>query len=224
MVAHSPPDRDKRLHNCRMPLHPTPRLLLLDFDGVLAHYDRPKRLLHLAEHAGCTPAQVQAALFDSGLETAYDSGAIDTATYLETLGQGIGRIVDPETWIAARLVACRPCTGVLERIAALAGQTAVAVLTNNGPLMAQAIERLVPQLFPALQGRVLCSGQFGGRKPQREVFQQALALLAIEPRHTLFVDDLFVNVRGARAAGLHADTVRDARSFARVLRRHRLPC
>jgi len=205
-----------------MPALPSPRLLLLDFDGVLAHYDRAKRVRHLAEHAGCTPAQVQAALFDSGLETAYDSGAIDTDAYLDTLGQRIGRAVDTQTWIAARLAACRPCAGVLERVASVAAQTTIAVLTNNGPLMAQAIERLVPELFPALQGRVLCSGQLGGRKPQREIFLQALAQLAAEPRHTLFVDDLFVNVRGARAAGLHADTVRDARSFARVLRRHRL--
>jgi len=207
-----------------MPLFPAPRLLLLDFDGVLAHYDRSRRLLHLAEHAGCTPAAVQAALFDSGLETAYDSGAIGTEAYLEQLGRGIGRRVDSQAWIAARLAACRPCAGVLERVAAVARHTAIAVLTNNGPLMAEAIERLLPGLFPALQGRVLCSGQFGGRKPQREVFLQALAQLAIEPRHALFVDDLFVNVRGARAAGLQADTVRDAHSFARVLHRHQLPC
>lgn len=207
-----------------MPILPAPRLLLLDFDGVLAHYDRPRRLRQLAEHAGCTPAQVQAALFDSGLETAYDSGAIDTDAYLDRLGQGIGRQVDSEAWISARLAACRPCASVIERVAGVARRTAIAVLTNNGPLMAQAIERLLPGLFPALQGRVLCSGQFGGRKPQREVFLQALAQLAVEPRHALFVDDLFVNVRGARAAGLQADTVRDARTFARVLRRHQLPC
>ena len=34
---------------------------------------------------------------------------------------------------------------------------------------------------------------------------------------------LFVNVRGARACGLQADTVRDARSLRRLLRRHGLP-
>ena len=45
-----------------MPMQP-PRTLLLDFDGVLARYSRPDRMRHLADHAGCSPGQVHAALF-----------------------------------------------------------------------------------------------------------------------------------------------------------------
>jgi len=203
------------------PLHP-PRTLLLDFDGVLAQYSRPQRMRHLADHAGCSPSHVHASLFASGLETAYDGGEIDTATYLARLGAAIGRPVDEAAWIAARVAACRPFTEVVEHAAGLAQQMQVAVLTNNGPLMARAIASIVPGLARALDGRVFCSGQFGGRKPQREVYLRALAALGTQPRHTLFIDDLFTNVRGARAAGLWADTSRDPRTFRRVLARHRL--
>jgi len=203
------------------PLH-APRTLLLDFDGVLARYSREDRMRHLAEHAGCSPAHVHAVLFGSGLETAYDGGELDTATYLARLGMGIGRPVDETLWIAARVAACRPFADVVEHATRLATRMQVAILTNNGPLMARAIERIVPSLAPMLEGSVFCSGQFGGRKPQRGVYLKVLDALDAQPRHTLFIDDLFVNVRGARAAGLWADTSRDPRSFRRVLARHRL--
>ncbi|HEY0333888.1 MAG TPA: HAD-IA family hydrolase [Stenotrophomonas sp.] len=205
-----------------MPNALAPRLLLLDFDGVLANYHRPRRLAQLADHAGCTPAQVHGALFESGLETAYDAGQIGTDAYLQALGQAIGRPLDAAIWKAARLAACRPQAGVIARVAAIARHTAIAILTNNGALMAEVIPHLVPELLPKLQGRILCSGSLGGRKPQPEVFLKAAAQLDTDPRHTLFVDDLFVNVRGARAVGMQAETVHDSRSMGAALKRHRL--
>ncbi|WP_311240367.1 MULTISPECIES: HAD-IA family hydrolase [unclassified Xanthomonas] len=199
-----------------------PSLLLLDFDGVLASYSRPRRLAALATAATCTPQRVQQVLFEQGLERAYDAGELDTQVYLTQLSDGLGHPIDRATWIAARVAACRADPAVVAQVLAVSATTAVAVLTNNGPLMAEAIAQLVPSLFPLLQGRVLCSGALGGRKPQLEVYQRALAQLGAEPARTLFVDDLFVNVRGARAAGLHADTVRDARALRRVLKRYGL--
>ncbi|KHL52548.1 HAD-IA family hydrolase [Xanthomonas cannabis] len=199
-----------------------PSLLLLDFDGVLAHYARPRRMAALAAAAGCTPQRVHEVLFVQGLERAYDAGTIDTQAYLAQLSQGLGHTIDRATWLAARVAACRADPSVVAQVLAVPATTAVAVLTNNGPLMMDAIERIVPPLFPLLQGRVLCSGALGGRKPDVQVYQRALAQLGERAERTLFVDDLFVNVRGARAAGLHADTVRDARALRRVLKRHGL--
>lgn len=109
---------------------------------------------------------------------------------------------------------------MVAQVLAVSATTAVAVLTNNGSLMVEAIARIVPALFPLLQGRVLCSGALGARKPDVQAYQRALAQLGATAARTLFVDDLFVNVRGARAAGLHADTVRDGRALRRVLKRY----
>ncbi|UUF01382.1 HAD-IA family hydrolase [Xanthomonas hortorum] len=203
-----------------MPLA-APSLLLLDFDGVLACYSRPRRVAALAAAAACTPQRVQQVLFEQGLERAYDAGAIDTQDYLAQLSEGLGGVIDRATWIDARVAACRADPSVVAQVLAVSATTAVAVLTNNGPLMVEAIERIVRALFPLLQGRVLCSGALGGRKPDLQVYQRALAQLdATAAARTLFVDDLFVNVRGARAAGLHAETVRDARGLRRVLKRY----
>jgi glucose-1-phosphatase len=199
---------------------PPLRLVLFDFDGVLARYSRHARLADLARVAGCTPARVSEVLFTSGLERAYDSGALDTADYLQRLGAGIGCTIDADTWINARIAGTRADPIALEFVASVASRVQVGVLTNNGALMRDAIPRIVAPLFPMLEGRVLCSGVFGVRKPDRAIFEHALAHFDMRAQDTLFVDDLFVNVQGARAAGLHADTVVDARSMRTVLRRY----
>ncbi|WP_434213017.1 HAD-IA family hydrolase [[Pseudomonas] boreopolis] len=200
-------------------MRPSLELLLLDFDGVLARYARPLRCAHLARSAGTTAARVDEVLFASGLETAYDSGELTTADYLRRLGEGLGAEIDEAAWIAARIAACSADPRTQALVADVAARMPIAVLTNNGPLMATAVPRIVPALAGALQGRVLCSGALGGRKPQPQVYARALARLDARAATTLFVDDLFVNVRGARAAGLHADTVTHAASMRRILRR-----
>ncbi|KRG53134.1 HAD-IA family hydrolase [Stenotrophomonas maltophilia] len=195
-------------------------LLLLDVDGVLVHYQRVQRVLHLAQALQIPAAAVQAALYDSGLEAAHDNGTLDGPAYLAQLGELLGTTVDAAAWIAARRAASHPQAAVLQRLQAL--QLPMAVLTNNGALMKQVLPTLLPELSPALRERVFCSADFGLRKPAPEVFLRTLEALGVVPARTLFVDDLFANVRGARAAGLHAETVRDGRGLGKVLRRYRI--
>ncbi|MCF7752674.1 HAD-IA family hydrolase [Bacillus subtilis subsp. subtilis] len=195
--------------------------LLLDFDGVLVRYARHLRVRHLATSCGCSVAQVQAALFDSGLDRQHDAGLHGTL-YLQQLGAALGTTVSIAQWQAARIAASMPQAGVVERIEQVAGRMPIAILTNNGALMADTIPRILPTLAAALHGRILCSGALGGRKPDPAVFEQAMALLGARTGRTLFIDDLFTNVRGARTAGLHAETATDSRSVGKVLKRYGL--
>lgn len=198
------------------------RHLLFDFDGVLALYQHERRIAHLAAFAGVAHEQVREVLFVSGLETEYDGGLIDTDAYLGRLGDGLGTAVDSETWIASRLAGSQADPGVLRHIQALNETMQLGVLTNNGALMAQAIARIVAPVHPRFDGRVLCSGVLRMRKPEPDVYRHALRLLDWNATETLFVDDVFANVQGARSIGLHAETVTDARSLNRVLKRYGL--
>ena len=200
-------------------MRPRARQLLLDFDNVLARYRREHRVAHLATHAGTAFDRVWQALYGSGLEARYDAGRVDTAAYLRTLGEAIGAEVDVDAWIEARVAATTADPQAVARLLALDPALPMGVLTNNGQLMAEAIPRIVAPLYPRLHGRVLCSGSLGGRKPDPQVYLRALERLGWNAVDTLFVDDLFVNVQGARRAGLQADSVRDARALGRVLRR-----
>lgn len=203
-------------------MKPRIRQVLFDFDGVLAHYQHELRIAHLAQACGTLPERVREVLFASGLETEYDGGLIDTATYLARLGDGIGMAVDEETWIGSRMAGSRADERVLAHVDALDHALSLGVLTNNGLLMANAIARIVAPVFPRLDGRVLCSGGLQLRKPDTAIYARALEQLGWDAGSTLFVDDVFANVQGARSAGLHAETVIDARSLKTVLKRYQL--
>lgn len=194
--------------------------VLFDFDGVLAHYRHEVRIAHLAAHAGCASERLREVLFVSGLETEYDSGTIDTAAYLGRLGEGLGAMVDEDTWLASRMAGSTAIDGVLERIAALHPALSLGVLTNNGVMMTRAIPRIVAPMAARIEGRVLTSGGLQMRKPATATFTRALDVLGWDAGSTLFVDDKFTNVQGARDAGLHAETVTDARSFGKALKRY----
>lgn len=203
-------------------MKPRIRHVLFDFDEVLARYHHEKRIASLAAFAGCEHEHVRAVLFASGLETEYDSGHIETADYLRRLGEGLGAPIDEEAWLASRLAGSIADAAVLARVAALHDEISLGVLTNNGMLMAPAIARIIAPVHARFDGRVLCSGALKLRKPDNAIYLRALALLGWNAADTLFVDDRFANVQGARQAGLHADTVTDARSLGRVLARYGL--
>jgi putative hydrolase of the HAD superfamily len=50
---------------------------------------------------------------------------------------------------------------------------------------------------------VVDSSAVGMRKPEARIYEHTLALLGASAATTLFVDDLLVNVEGARSVGLH---------------------
>lgn len=199
-----------------------PRLVLFDFDGVLAEYSHERRMAHLATAIGCTPQLVREVLFDSGLETAYDSGGIDTNKYLAALGAGLGGRVDSALWIASRVAGNRVDPRTMERVFAVARHARVGVLSNNGELMATAMRDIMPALFPLLDDAVLCSGMAGVRKPDAGIYRHALAHFGVEAGDVLFFDDAMANVEGARSVGLLAEHTPDAMALDTALRRHDL--
>lgn len=195
---------------------PTLHALLLDFDGLLADYDHRRHLQHLADAAGCMPAQVDAALRGDGLELAHARGELDGDALLHALNARLGSQLHARHWFAARTTASTLRRDALAVLGKVRSGVRIAVLTNNGPLSVAAITALLPGFT------VLDSAALGVRKPDPQAYLAAVARLGCEPARTLFIDHLFRNVQGARLAGLHADTAFHAQSLQRVLRRHRL--
>ncbi|MQP77763.1 HAD-IA family hydrolase [Stenotrophomonas sp. MYb238] len=195
---------------------PTLHALLLDFDGLLADYDHPRHLRHLAEAAGCAPVQIDAVLRGEGLELAHARGELDGDALLQALNTRLGSRLCADDWLAARTHASILRRDTLALLQRLRPDVRVAVLTNNGHLSAAAIAPLLPGID------VLCSAALGVRKPDPRIYLAATGKLGCAPARTLFVDHLFRHVQGARTAGLQADTAHHTQSLRRVLRRYRL--
>ncbi len=92
-----------------------------------------------------------------------------------------------------------------------AAGTPVYVLTNSS---AETLPRstVVQSLLARFDG-TLISGAVGLIKPDAAIFEHAVALWALEPSTTWFIDDNEPNVIGARAVGWNAILFRDAASL-----------
>ena len=195
----------------------TPSLVLFDLDGGLVDYDRAARVAHLAAAVDVDAAALHAALFDSGLEDRFDAGEIDGQAYLDAIGAPFGRRVDHAAWCAARRAAMRLDPRTVTQVEAVAARCEVAVLTNNGGLLVDALPALLPSLATCFEGRLLASARLGTRKPDPQVFRAAVAMLGHAPQATLFLDDSRANVEGARRAGLQAAHVAGPEVLGNVL-------
>jgi putative hydrolase of the HAD superfamily len=87
--------------------------------------------------------------------------------------------------------------------ACLHGRFKVGLLSNAGT-------GLRPRLAPVLDhfDDLVISAEVGCHKPDAEIFEMALARLAVEPDATLFVDDYAHNVAAARELGIRAHRFR----------------
>ena len=195
---------------------PAPHALLLDFDGLLADYDHRRHLQGLAAAAGCDAAQIDQLLRAEGLELAHARGELDGAALLHELNTRLGSQLQERHWIEARVGAGRLRADVLAVLRSLRDDIRIAVLTNNGALSVAAIKAQLPGMA------VLGSACLGLRKPDPNCYLAATERIGGTPPRTLFIDHLFRNVRGAREAGLQADTAFHAQSLRRVLQRYRM--
>ncbi|MCA0433360.1 MAG: HAD family phosphatase [Proteobacteria bacterium] len=179
-----------------------PELVIFDMDDVLCHYTVGSRLRYLAALAGTTARDVRAALWDSGFEEAADSGDFpDPSEYLREFGRRLGYPISEREWVEARRHAMAPNTEVLVVAALLKAQAEIAIYTNNGPIVKNNLESLLPEAALIFQQR-FCSYEFGTKKPDPRSFSRLVESLGKTPSRCWFIDDKKSNVEGARLAGL----------------------
>ena len=124
---------------------PLPAVVIFDMDDVLCHYDLGRRLRYLAQLADVTARDVRAALWDSGFEESSDAGGYpDSEEYLTEFSKRLGFDISREEWLKARREAMSPNSEVLGLAQKIKQQAAIAIYTNNGPLVKTHLHLLVP--------------------------------------------------------------------------------
>lgn len=198
-----------------------PTLLLLDFDDVLADFNPRRRTQLLAQALGLDVQHLADAIGQARqlAVTGHHPATVDPL--LEHLQQTLQLVIDPAQWHHARMAATTVRTDCRQLLERLGHHCPLAILSNNPAALAAPIAQALD--LPGLDSaRVLTAGALGLRKPDPACFHAALAQLGAAPAQTLFIDNLFTNVRGARSAGLMADTAHHAQSLRKVLKRHHL--
>jgi putative hydrolase of the HAD superfamily len=91
----------------------------------------------------------------------------------------------------------------------------IACITNNmksgeGPGMARgAAEAALVAEVMTLFEHVIESSKLGLRKPDPRIYRHACDLLGVEPEHCIYLDDLGINLKPARALGMRTIKVGD---------------
>lgn len=131
-----------------------------------------------------------------------ETGEITMADYFDEVAAAIGA----EHGIAiegARMLECvaacmDPLPASVDLVQEVRRTHRTALLTNASSDIRHRWRPLVADLFDA----IVDSSEVRLRKPEPEIYRQALALLDVAPERAVFVDDQEVNVEGARALGM----------------------
>jgi putative hydrolase of the HAD superfamily len=193
--------------------------LMLDMGGVLTQEQRIDKVDVLMRKLGldCAREVFLEAYYAERL--AYDRGGVDGAEYWQRVARALGARLresevptlvrtDLESWFNAR-------EGMLEFLVGLRGMVGRLVLLSNihfdgARYLREGEGRAWVARFDAL----VLSCEHGLLKPEREIYELALAAAGALPAETLFVDDNQANVEGARAAGLSSFRFTDLGDFA----------
>jgi len=195
------------------------RLAIFDMDDVLCHYDRDRRLAELSRLSGRSINEILTDIWASGFEDRADAGAMDAETYLAGFGERLGYAITRDEWVEARRLGMVPFPDSLDLLARVKEKATVAVLTNNGFLTGEEIDRLFPGLRRLVDDRVFVSARFGTKKPDPEIYRRLCAEFDVAPGAAFFTDDKPWNVEGAVKAGLEGHVFDGAEGLRRALTR-----
>ena len=177
--------------------------IIFDFDGVLSAYDRPERLRAMSLITGLDSATVLDRIWGSGFEDAADSGeCTDDVAYLNAFNDHLGYQLSRDEWIASRAAAMRHWPDMHDLATKLKGHYKLAMLTNNGPLTKSSFDRLAPDTAKLFGDQAFFSCDFGTKKPDGKIFEQAANRLGSKPAECIFIDDKQRHCDGAGEAGM----------------------
>ena len=145
-----------------------------------------------------------------------ERGELDLATFharLEAEARAQGHAIDARAVLAQLSGQIRP--EMVAVVRTLRTSYRVACLTNNMPLghgaaMASNAERAAEIAgIMALFAHVVESCKIGTRKPEPRFYARACEIVGVAPEHCVFLDDLGINLKPARAMGMTTIKVGD---------------
>jgi len=203
-----------------------PRAVLFDFGGVFT--TSPFAAFNRYEAASGLPRdlirRLNATNADANAWARLERSEIGVEEFcglFEAEARVAGHVVDAHAVLACLAGELQPeMVAALERVR---GRFKTACLTNNarvgdGPGMARAPEAAaeiarVMTLFDA----VIESSKVGVRKPEPRFYEIACETLRVPPAEAVFLDDLGVNLKPARAMGMRTIKVRSSAQALREL-------
>ena len=194
------------------------RAVLFDFGGVIL--SSPIDAFRAYERAQDLPAGFLQRLNTTDPDTnawaCMERGELDEATFcarFEAEARAHGYTIDARAVLGQLSGQIRPA--LVEVIRTLRSRYRVACLTNNMPIGHGSAMARTPELAAAIAevmalfAHVVESCKIGARKPEPRFYAHACELVGVAPEHCVFLDDLGINLKPARAMGMATIKVGD---------------
>jgi len=195
------------------------KTIFFDFGNVIASFDHRRATRRVARRSDLTEAEILAAIYDGALEDNFEAGrvTVDEFTRRSMIAIGYrGTSDDFAREFADIFTANDEIVGLLPRLAEQGLRLVLASNTNKLHFEFFRVKFAAPlRHFHALG----VSFEAGARKPQPDFFAHCQRLAGCKPSEALFVDDVQLNVEGARAFGWDAVQYTDYRALAADLRK-----
>jgi putative hydrolase of the HAD superfamily len=205
-----------------MALTPRPvKAVFFDIGNVLLNFDITAVLKEISGALGRSPLAVARSLLDAKRISALERGEIDSDELYRIFREELGY---SGTFPQFRKLWCHHFS-LERRTAALLKKVSLRVptylLSNTHALHYDFIK--ARYAFTKVVRGAALSHELGMRKPEPRIFRAALKLARVkDPGQALFIDDLAINVAGARKAGLQAIHYRGSDDLARRLKSYGL--
>ena len=175
---------------------------IFDMDDVLCAYDVGRRIAALSAVSGRPHGEIRQAIWESDFLDRADRGEFSAEAFLDAFGRLLGTKLNRAQWIEARRVSMTPDRPMLSLVHDLGQTHRLALLTNNDRLLSETIDDLFPELRPLFGSHLYVSADLALLKPDPDIFLTVCDRLGTKPEHSFFIDDLAINVAGAKKAGL----------------------
>ena len=193
------------------------RALIFDLGNVLVRMDGVRLRANIAAltNGRASAEDVTRFILERGVNQVVDTGTLDGPGLHAEYVRGVGVADDYPTFVAAWNDVFSPMPGIEALLDRLHGQLPLVVLSNTNPIHAPYLRETLPLLarFDAL----VFSCEIGAAKPEPAAFAAAVAATGVPAKNCLFLDDIAVNVEGARTCGLQALLFTDVPAAERQL-------
>jgi len=195
-----------------------PKVILWDFGGVIL--SSPFEAFNRYEAEAGLPKDfirgLNARNPDDNAWARMERSEVDLAGFValfeaEALAQGHKL----DGWTVLRLLSGEVRPQMVEALRRCKNKFRVACITNNmksgeGPGMARSpAKALAVAEIMALFEHVIESSKVGVRKPDPRIYQHACELMGVSPQRCVYLDDLGINLKPARALGMRTIKVGD---------------
>lgn len=174
--------------------------IILDLGNVLAFHDNEKLFDELARTFGTTRELIKERV-DAGVWERVNRGQLKGDALRVELVQRLGKDVTPDQWLAAWNCHFTINEPMVSMVSFLVGKAKLVLLSNTHD---QHVEFLKPKL-PILSefDALVFSCEVGHLKPEKAIYEKALAAAGTAPWKTVFFDDVKAYATAATQVGMH---------------------